>query len=136
MNFKQRICLIFIFLQVLPQDLHIQVSLQFCSHPYDDLVSRSADNVVRFNDSFNILLQRKRQYKRKIAAWHFDKNVKDEEMKIILWMQRTRKLDQGKDSVFYVRSQLVKASKIARYARRKKTPENSEAPQTSMSACQ
>ena len=66
----------------------------------------------------------KRQYKRKIAAWHLDKNIKDEEMRAMLWMQRKRKATEGKDSHFYVRGRRVDPRKMARYARRKKTPQD------------
>ena len=62
-----------------------------------------------------------RQYKRKIAAWHLDKNIKDEEMRVMLWLQKQRKTVEGKDSQFYVRGRRVDPSKMARYARRKNT---------------
>lgn len=44
----------------------------------------------------------------------------------MLWMQRNRKITKGKDTIFYVRGRRVEASKLARYARRKKAPKDLE----------
>lgn len=60
-----------------------------------------------------------RQYKRKIAAWRLDKNIKDEEMRAIISLQRRRKGEEGKESIFYVRDRLVDKRKINRFAQRK-----------------
>ena len=60
-----------------------------------------------------------RQYKRRITEWNLDKNIKENEMRAIITLRRTRQ-GQGKDSVFYVRGRLVETRKIDRFASRKK----------------
>ncbi|KAL8973604.1 MAG: hypothetical protein Q9205_008141, partial [Flavoplaca limonia] len=60
-----------------------------------------------------------RQYKRRIAEWRLDKNVKDDEMRAITALRRSRQ-QEGKLSVFYVRGRLVDSRKIDRFASRKK----------------
>ena len=59
-----------------------------------------------------------RQYKRKINEWRLDKNVKDEEMRVIIATRKTR-LQQGKKSVFYVRGRPLDPKKIDRFCLRK-----------------
>ena len=59
-----------------------------------------------------------RQYKQRIAGWHLDKKVKDNEMRAILMLQQKRKRE-GKDSVFYVRGRRVDPKKIVRFSKRK-----------------
>jgi hypothetical protein len=50
---------------------------------------------------------RERQYKRKIAAWKLDKNIKDADMKVMLRKQLKRKLEDGKESEFEVNERAV-----------------------------
>lgn len=76
-----------------------------------------------------------RQFKRKIKEWKLDKNVKDEEMRIILQHKKTRSELYGKDSVFYVRGRLVDHKKLQRFVQRKGEPEGPEPSQLS-SNCQ
>ena len=66
----------------------------------------------------NLTRSRERQYKRRIEQWRLDKNVKTEEMRAILRIQKSRK-NKGKDSVFYVRGRRVDHNKIERFALRK-----------------
>ncbi|KAL9001811.1 MAG: hypothetical protein Q9188_005225 [Gyalolechia gomerana] len=60
-----------------------------------------------------------RQYKRRISRWRLDKNVKDDEMRVIIATEATR-LRQGKQSTFYVRDRQADPMKIKRFARRKR----------------
>jgi hypothetical protein len=62
---------------------------------------------------------RERQYKRKIATWKLDKNIKDADMKVMLRKQRKRKLEEGKESKFEVNGRPVPPQKINRFVQRK-----------------
>jgi len=67
-----------------------------------------------------------RQFKRKIKEWKLDKNVKDEEMRIILQHKRARSRLYGKDSIYYVRGRLVDYRKLQRFVQRKGKPKPSQ----------
>ena len=73
---------------------------------------------MRLVQSTADLYCRLKQYKSRITRWHLDKNIKDEEMRIILREQQRRRLE-GKDSVFVVRGRKVDPKKIERYVQRK-----------------
>ncbi|PSS18495.1 hypothetical protein M430DRAFT_276007 [Amorphotheca resinae ATCC 22711] len=60
-----------------------------------------------------------RQYKRRIALWNLDKNIRDSEMKAMLRLQVQRKNEQGKQSIFYIHGRPVENKKLERYVRRK-----------------
>jgi hypothetical protein len=62
---------------------------------------------------------RKRQYKRRIAQWHLDKNVKDNEVRFMAKKQKVRKEVENKDTTFRVRGREVQPQKIFRGAKRK-----------------
>ena len=68
------------------------------------------------------LMSSERQLKRRITTWRMDKNVKDEEMRAIIRVQKYRKSSLRKDSVFYVRDRFVDQRKIDRFAQRKNIP--------------
>ena len=57
---------------------------------------------------------RERQLKRKIAEWKLDKNVKGQEMKIIVQKQQQRRAN-GKETDFRVRGQPIAQAKIDRW---------------------
>lgn len=73
-----------------------------------------------------------RQLKRKIKEWNLDKNIKDEEMRIILQYKQARNDHYGKDSIFYVRGRLVDYKKIQRFIQRKGSPSLSDLPDSSL----
>lgn len=87
---------------------------------------RSLPEVVGMMTSLHGFVATERQYKRRISDWHFDKNVKDEEMRAIIATEALR-LQQGKRSVFYVRDRQVDSKKIDRFAQRKKINKNKSA---------
>ena len=62
-------------------------------------------------------LFRERQYKRRIAQWHLDKKVKDDEMRIMLRNQKQRKRE-GKKSIFTIRGRRVNPKKIEQFSHR------------------
>lgn len=64
-----------------------------------------------------------RQFKRKIKEWKLDKNIKDEEMRIILEYEKMRSNLYGRDSIFYVRGRLVDHKKLQRFVQRKGVPQ-------------
>jgi hypothetical protein len=66
-----------------------------------------------------ILSHSERQYKRKIADWKLDKNIKDPDMRIILRKQLKRKLESGKDSEFTINGRPVPPEKMSRFVIRK-----------------
>ncbi|KAL8689178.1 MAG: hypothetical protein Q9218_005091 [Villophora microphyllina] len=80
---------------------------------------RSLPEVVDLMRTLYDFIATERQYKRKISDWHLDKKVKDEEMRAIIATEALR-LQQGKQSVFYVRNRQVDSKKIDRFAQRKK----------------
>jgi hypothetical protein len=60
-----------------------------------------------------------RQYKRKIAAWKLEKNIKDADMKVMLRKQLKRKVEEGKESEFFVNGRPVPPQKMNRFVQRK-----------------
>jgi hypothetical protein len=60
-----------------------------------------------------------RQYKRKIAAWKLEKNIKDADMKVMLRKQLKRKVEDGKESEFSVNGRPVPPQKMNRFVQRK-----------------
>ncbi|KAK5050357.1 hypothetical protein LTR84_003638 [Exophiala bonariae] len=73
-----------------------------------------------------------RQIKRKIKEWNLDKNIKDEEMRMILQHKQFRNDNYGKDSIFYVRGRLVDYKKIQRFIQRKGSASLSVLPDRSL----
>ncbi|KIN01170.1 hypothetical protein OIDMADRAFT_145279 [Oidiodendron maius Zn] len=60
-----------------------------------------------------------RQYKRRIALWNLDKNIKDSDMKVMLRVQLQRRNQEGKETAFYLHGRPVPHQKLERYLRRK-----------------
>lgn len=56
-----------------------------------------------------------RSYKARILEWGFEKNIKSTEMKYMARKSRKRKLEEGKETRFRVRSKAVDAKKIVRF---------------------
>jgi hypothetical protein len=67
---------------------------------------------------------RERQYKRRIALWNLDKNIKDSDMKVMLRVQLQRRNQEGKETAFYLHGRPVAHQKLERYLRRKALSEN------------
>ncbi|KAG4433124.1 hypothetical protein IFR05_011391 [Cadophora sp. M221] len=65
-----------------------------------------------------------RQYKRRIAAWGLEKNIKDGDMRVMLRKQAKRKLELGKDSEFLLNGRPVKSQRLGKYVQRKKIQED------------
>ena len=61
---------------------------------------------------------RAKQYKTQIKRWGLEKNVKDNEMRAVIRMQRKRKEIDGKESEFLLRDRVVPPQKITRYMKR------------------
>lgn len=61
---------------------------------------------------------REKQYKRRIAIWNLQKNVKDADMRVILRKNLKRELEDGKESDFYINERLVPPHKMARFVKR------------------
>ncbi|OCK98550.1 uncharacterized protein K441DRAFT_543101, partial [Cenococcum geophilum 1.58] len=59
-----------------------------------------------------------KQYKTQIKRWGLEKNVKDNEMRAVIRMQRKRKEIDGKESEFLLRDRVVPPQKIRRYMKR------------------
>jgi hypothetical protein len=67
---------------------------------------------------------RERQYKRKIATWNLEKNIKDADVRIMLRKQLKRKLEDEKDSIFTVHGRSVPPQKLSRFVQRKEVTIN------------
>ncbi|CAD6443809.1 9bfe5c77-07d6-4a65-91cb-700e6146b374 [Sclerotinia trifoliorum] len=65
-----------------------------------------------------------RQYKRRIEQWKLDKNIKENDMRVILRKDLKRKRE-GKKSEFKISGRDVEPQKIERFAQRNKTTEES-----------
>ena len=65
-----------------------------------------------------------RQYKRKIAAWKLEKNIKDADMKVMLRKQLKRKAEDGKESEFFINGRPVPPQKMDRFVQRKSVTED------------
>ncbi|PMD17828.1 TPR-like protein [Hyaloscypha hepaticicola] len=57
----------------------------------------------------------KRQYKTRIRRWGLDKKIKTNEMKIIVRKDMKRKLEEGKETAYFVRNRPVHPRKISRF---------------------
>ncbi|KAF5877206.1 uncharacterized protein Bfra_001570 [Botrytis fragariae] len=65
-----------------------------------------------------------RQYKRRIEQWKLDKNIKENDMRVILRKDLKRKRE-GKNSEFRISGREVEPNKIQRFAQRYKVTEES-----------
>ncbi|TGO44128.1 hypothetical protein BOTNAR_0931g00010 [Botryotinia narcissicola] len=65
-----------------------------------------------------------RQYKRRIEQWKLDKNIKENDMRVILRKDLKRKRE-GKSSEFRISGREVESKKIRRFAQRYKVTEES-----------
>ncbi|KAI9640193.1 hypothetical protein NHQ30_011430 [Ciborinia camelliae] len=65
-----------------------------------------------------------KQYKRRIEQWKLDKNIKENDMKVILRKNLKRKRE-GKESEFSISGRDVEPQKIQRFAQRNKLTEDS-----------
>jgi len=63
------------------------------------------------------LVSSERQYKRRIAQWGLDKKVKHNEMRAIVRIEKKRKMQEGKDTTFRVRTRPVDPKKIKRFTK-------------------
>src|ERR1700738_3399874 len=65
------------------------------------------------------LKSRERPYWRRIDKWGLNKNVKGNDMLAMAQTQLKRKVEDGKESSFYIRDSEVRANKIVRYLKKK-----------------
>ncbi|KAL9122701.1 MAG: hypothetical protein Q9187_000739 [Circinaria calcarea] len=94
----------------------------------EDLPLKVAMEEMEKQYSFKASLRRK-QYNTKISQWHFDKKVKEHEMRVIIRKQRKRKAeDPPKESSFRVRKQPVGSNKIERFKMEKRIDDDIEMP--------
>ncbi|KAK3178570.1 hypothetical protein OEA41_000707 [Lepraria neglecta] len=66
-----------------------------------------------------------RQYKRRIAQWHLDKKIKDDEMRIMLRKRKQRKR-KGKKSIFTIRGRRVNPKKMEQLSPRNVSQKDSQ----------
>jgi hypothetical protein len=73
--------------------------------------------------SSNSCICRDRQYKARIRQWGLEKKVKSNEMLIIIGMDKKRKMEEGKNTAFFVRKRRVDPRKISRFIKNHDIPD-------------
>lgn len=66
---------------------------------------------------------RRKQYKKQLKAWGYEKNIKAHEMKAMLQIQRRRMEEEGKETRFIRRGREVPMGKLTRFRKRYKITE-------------
>ncbi|KAK4215402.1 hypothetical protein QBC37DRAFT_125324 [Rhypophila decipiens] len=76
-------------------------------------------------DAYGFVATRK-QYKKQLKAWGYEKNIKAHEMIVMLQIQKRRLEEEGKVTEFIRRGRVVPAEKLARFRKRYKITELDE----------
>ena len=82
----------------------------------DNLTLETVKTILLEDYNFDAM---ERQYKQKVIEWKLSKNIKDDDMRVMLWVQRIRREHENKESSFFLHGRPVDLRNLHRFCQQK-----------------